>query len=244
MSFVRKFIGLNRKCSSSLEKKFPNFFEITPYKPELVRLINKTVSEKEVNNVLEVGGIDRPLLKKSDQFKYEGLDIEIRKDCYEVYDTFIVQSIEKPLDGMYDLIISITLLEHVKNNAASVSSMFNSLHKNGTTHHYIPSKWHPYSIALRMIGPKLQKKLIPFLRSGTEGVTGYPAYFNYCSPQAMKKLFEEEGFMDIKVKSYYRANDYFAFFTPAFILVSLFENICKMSNLDVFSSGFIISARK
>lgn len=45
-------------------------------------------------------------------------------------------------------------------------------------------------------------------------------------------------------RSFYPANDYFAFFTPAFILVTLFENICKSLNWEVFASGFVISAKK
>jgi hypothetical protein len=142
------------------------------------------------------------------------------------------------------LIISITLLEHVPNNESSINSIYLSLHPGGTTHHYVPSKWHPYSIALRIVGPVLQKRLIPILRPGTEHLTGYPAYFDHCSVPSMRKVLAKRGFTDINVKAFYRANDYFAFFTPLFLMVTALENVCEKFKLDIFASGFIISAKK
>jgi hypothetical protein len=40
-----------------------------------------------------MGGIDRPLLKRSDEYEYVGIDIEEQPTCYEKYDTFIFQSL-------------------------------------------------------------------------------------------------------------------------------------------------------
>ena len=83
------------------------------------------------------------------------------------------------------MVISITMLEHVPNNTLAVGSMFEALKPGGVTHHYVPSNWHPYSIALRMVGPKLQKRLIATLRQAAAAVTGYPAFFDHCSVTSM-----------------------------------------------------------
>jgi hypothetical protein len=95
-----------------------------------------------------------------------------------------------------------------------------------------------------MVGPEAQKKLIRILRPSAAAVTGYPAFFDHCSAPAMRQRFAASGLVDIDVKPYYRANDYFAFFVPAYVLVSLFEKFCRTFNIELFASGFVISARK
>ncbi len=241
---LKQIVASNRKAAAWFESQFPDVFGAPCYKSELERRIESDIANFAPRTILEVGGIDRPLLERHSSFEYVGIDIEERPDCNNVYDRFIVQSIEQPVDITADLLISITLMEHVPNNAAAVKSMFEALRPGGTTHHYIPSKWHPYSVALRAVGPKLQKQIISLLRPAAVGETGYPAFFDYCSPDAMSKLFEEQGFVSVNVMAFYRASDYFAFFIPAYLAVVLFENLCLSTGLSLFSSGFVISARK
>jgi SAM-dependent methyltransferase len=242
---VKSFIRANRKASEDLIQKFPSFFSISDsYNKELMLRIRRAIARDNKPVILEAGGIDRPLLEKSDDYVYVGLDIENKERCYDVYDQFIVQSIEQPVDGCFDVIISKTLLEHVPDNKASIKSMYNSLKPGGTMHHYIPAKWHPYSIALRLVGPTLQRKLIARLRPAAVDVTGYQAFFNHCSVGQMKRLCKKAGFIDVDVKPYFRANDYFAFLVPMFIMDTFFENICQAFNLSLFCSGFVLSAKR
>ncbi|RWO76134.1 hypothetical protein [Mesorhizobium sp.] len=169
---------------------------------------------------------DRPATSGSADFTYIGLDIDEKPDCYRIYDRFAVQSIEQPVDLQADMLISITLMEHVPDNRAASRSMFLAL-RPGVVHHYIPSKWHPYSVALRLVGPVMQKWLIPHLRPAAVGVTGYPAFFDHCSPSDMARLFRSQGFEQVDVMSFYRASDYFAFFLPAYVSVALFDNLVR-----------------
>jgi hypothetical protein len=241
---LRKFVNLNRNAAAWFERQFPLIFGSPSYHDELQWRIAQDIAALKPSCILEIGGIDRPLLKRSDSYKYVGIDIEVQSTCYEKYDTFMVQSIEQPLNIQADMAISITLLEHVPNNTAAIATIFKVLKVGGTTHHYVPSKWHPYSIALRMVGPRAQKRLIAVLRPAAINVTGYPAYFDHCSPGAMITLFRQAGFSEIKVTSYYRACDYFAFFLPAYLVVAVFENSCRIFAFRFFCSGFIISAKK
>lgn len=241
---IRSIVRINRTVSKGLVKRFPSLFHGPSYLDELHRRIERDICQKQPCRVLEVGGIDRPMLPTSSRYQYIGLDIEERSDCYDVYDHFLVQSIEDPTGFKVDIVFSTTVLEHVENNEASMQSMFQSLASGGTTHHYVPSRWHPYAIALRLVGPTWQKRLIGILRPEAAGVTGFPAFFDFCSPSAMARLLERSGFVDIEVQPYYRANDYFAFFVPAFIAVSLFENACRFFDINVFASGFVVSAKK
>jgi hypothetical protein len=241
---LREFVKLNRNAAAWLERRFPKLFISPSYHEELQRRIAADIAMLKPSRILEVGGIDRPLLKRSDSYEYVGIDIEVQPTCHEKYDAFIVQSIEQPVNIQTDMVISITLLEHVSNNTAAITSIFNALNSDGTTHHYVPSKWHPYSIGLRMVGPSLQRRLIAVLRPAAVDVTGYPAFFDHCSPAAMSALLRNAGFNDIKITCYFRACDYFAFFLPAYLVVAAFENLCQKLSVDFFCSGFVISARK
>ncbi|MEW6037062.1 MAG: methyltransferase domain-containing protein [Pseudomonadota bacterium] len=245
MRALRIFIRINRSASAWLVSAFPRIFGNPPvsYRDLLIGRIAQDIRTRRPAVILEAGGVDRPLLRRSPDYIFVGLDIEMRPDCATLYDSFIVQSIEKPVPLRADMIVSYTLLEHVPDNRGSMHAMFASLNPGGTTHHYVPSRYHPYSISLQIVGPTLQKRLIPLLRPGAETTTGYPAFFNYCSPASMHRLMRETGFVDIDLVPFYRASDYFAFFLPLFILVTLFENLCAALGLRVFASGYVISAR-
>lgn len=243
--WIRSFVSANRKICRALTQRFPRIFGVSQtYHQWLREQIASHLQSFPGAQVLEVGGIDRPLLKKGTAYSYHGMDIDVKERCYEIYDAFFVQSIEKPIHAQYQLILSMTLLEHVPNNTAAFENIYHGLTPGGVTLHYIPSKNHPYSLCLRMVGPKWQKILIRYLRPDSVEETGYPAFFDHCSPRAMRALCERTGFVDVQIQVFYRANDYFAFFVPAFVVVSLFENFCRYFRLDSCSSGFILSAKR
>jgi hypothetical protein len=241
---IKKMIALNRQCSKYLLRRFPNFFGSPSYIDELKKRIDCSITILHPERIIEVGGIDRPILSRGSSYSYIGVDIEVRDRCYEIYDRFFVQSIESPLEISGNMVISTTLLEHVPDNQAAIRNIVRALEPDGVTHHYIPSKWHPYSIALRIVGPVIQKKLIPLLRPGAEHVSGYPAYFDHCTARAMRKLFLKSGLVNVESKAFYDANDYFAFFLPAYVAVSVFEALCRKLNLELLASGFVISGVK
>jgi SAM-dependent methyltransferase len=239
------FVSSNRKFCRLLEKIFPNFFgDPRNYNTDQLELISKIMRENKIKSILEVGGVDRPMLGKSKNYTFYGMDIDDRPSCYECYDKFLVQSVEDKISGKFDLIISTTLLEHVPNNKRSVRSMYDSLNEGGSMVHYIPNKYHFYSLCLRLVGPKIQKILIKFLRPEAISVTGYPAFFDQCSPNQMKNLFEEHGFKEVEIMPYYKATDYFAFFIPAYLFVAVFENLFDYFGISHFASGFIVKALK
>jgi SAM-dependent methyltransferase len=244
INILEKFVSFNVRLSDYVTRKYPCFVEKINHKEQLLSFINKIVNERSFCSVLEVGGIDRPLLKRSSKFRYDGIDIEYKAQCEEIYDNFYVQSIEHPIENKYDLIISMALLEHVRDNDASATQMYEALKHKGYVAHYLPSKYHPYSLILRLVGPKWQVRLIKTLRPWAVDVTGYQAFFNKCSPKEMKKFFALKGFRNIKTVSFFRANDYFKFFFPCYIVITMWENICNRLKFEQLCSGFIIIAQK
>jgi hypothetical protein len=241
---INNFIDLNVKYSKLISKKFPKYFKRDSFYKDLMGKILLDIDKRDCKRILEIGGANRPLFKKGLGYIFDGLDIQYYEDVLKVYDNFYLQSIEEKIPQKYDCILSVTVLEHVRNNNLSISNIYNSLNAGGVAHHYIPSKYHPVSLLLRLLGPILQKKLIKIIRPEFEEVSGYQAYFNCCSVDSMKALFLKSGFKDIKLKIYYRGNEYFRFFVPLFVLITAFENFCNHMKLDLFASGFIISATK
>lgn len=244
MKALAGFVRANRRVAARLEADHPKVFCDDSYVDFLLDRINGAIGATRPQTVIEAGGVDRPLLGRGRGYEFVGIDIDDRPECDNVYDRFVVQSVEQPLPLKADMIVSITLLEHVPDNEATMRSFFDALNPGGTTHHYVPSKWHPYSIALRLVGSKLQKVLIRHLRPEAEAVTGYPAFFNHCDPGSMEKLMKEVGFRDVSIRSFYSAADYFAFLLPAYFVVIGIEKVCKLFALRVFASGFVISGVK
>jgi hypothetical protein len=97
MSGLRRLIAGNRALCRISELRFPSFFGFPSYQDELRRRVDASLEECS-GDVLEIGGIDRPFLSKDDQYRYVGLDIEEKPRCDDVYDRFVVQSVEDPIN--------------------------------------------------------------------------------------------------------------------------------------------------
>lgn len=242
---LRNFVKFNKTICDALSLKYPRIFnDYVDHSDALIFGINEQICNRKPSRILEIGGIDRPLLEKNSAFFYIGLDIDFAPDCYKKYDKFLHQSIEHEIPEKVDLIISKTLLEHVPDNEKSIKNMYNALQNGGIMVHHVPSKSHPYSLILRLVGPRLQKILIKYLRPHAANETGYPAFFDYCSVGEMRKLLTKNGFQNMEVKPYYFATDYFSFFVPLFLLVALFENFCRKFKLEYFASAMLVTALK
>ncbi|MER8891474.1 hypothetical protein [Mesorhizobium sp. M0907] len=76
---LNRFIGWNRNAAAWLEHHFPQIFGAPSYKAELERRIAEDVARLKPSAILEVGGIDRPLLERGADFTYIGLDIEEKR---------------------------------------------------------------------------------------------------------------------------------------------------------------------
>ena len=121
ISILRSYVSLNRDASAWIARRFPKTFANPnpSYKANLLGLISNHLQKYKPLKVLEAGGVDRPLLSKSSAYEFVGLDIEVAPNCAQLYERFLVQSIEEILPEKVDMIISYTLLAHVPNNTTS-----------------------------------------------------------------------------------------------------------------------------
>ncbi len=194
--------------------------------------------------ILEVGGTSRPFLPRDDKYLYHGLDIDDTSATDEKYDHFHLQSVAEPIDGEYDLIFSKYLLEHVDDNTAAFKAMANCLSEGGEMVHLIPCGWHPYSVATRLIGNRMQRMLIRILRPESVGFTGYPAFYDSCTVNGIRRQLEQNGLEVETLKPYWGASEYFAFFVPAFVGIKTFNWLAKKLGISVLASVLILRAKR
>ena len=235
---IKKLVQANRKIVTSY-LNFTNriFGSIDDYEDFFRDKISKLSLQNKV--VLELGGANRPIFSKGRCFKYIGLDLDNSFNWEYIYDEYINDSAESDQNINADIIISAYLFEHIRNNKKALLNIKKWLNKDGFSIHIFPLKYHPYSIINQIIGNKLGKKLIPILRPGSESVTGYPAYYNLCSSFGLESFLTKNNFK-FKVKYFYGAEDYFAFFFLFGIVINIYNRICKVLNIKLLASNVVL----
>lgn len=244
---LKAFVHLNQKIAGWLEKRFPATFGAPNHHQMMREMIVGDVKARwddEVVRILEAGSVDRPFLNKHERVVYDGLDVDKTAACDDLYDHFFQQSITEPIPQQYDVILSRTMVEHLPDVRSAMVQMHEGLRPDGKIYHYYPCKNHPYAVILRLIGNRWQRRLIGWLHPSASYATGYPAYFDHCSYGETVTLLHDIGYTDIVLIPFYRANHYFNFFLPAYLLITLFENSCKRLDLTHFCSGIIVQAAK
>lgn len=246
IAIFQLFFRANRAAATWIAKRFPNQFGRIDYEQQLLDIIQeKLQTHTGLAHVLEIGGADRPLLTVHNQIRYDGLDIVHHDLCDLFYDHFYQQSAEKPFPNHdYHLIFSHTTLEYIPDVQTAYQNMYASLQSGGMICHYHLCKGHPYARILRMIGYSWQKKLRQFLNPESVMTTNDHSYFDRATFGEAIHLLCDVGYVDIAIRPYYRANHHFDRFLPAFLAVSIFENLAERYDLPQFCSGIIVSARK
>ena len=246
-SLLRKFAQANVRLCSALERRFPRLLASRLGEATYLSEMRKRLApyqEKGGVRILEVGGIDRPLIERGAGYVFAGLDIEDKERCNEVYDEFRVQSVEQPIDGQYDVIYSVTVLEHVPDNVAAASSMFGAQQPGGIAIHYVPCMTHPYALLLRAVGTKMQGLLLSLIAEGEKPMGGYPTFFDHCTPKKMSGVFRDAGYTDIEIVPYYSTTPYFRAFFPAHLLMVGVMRISEALRIQGATSGFLLVAHK
>jgi hypothetical protein len=94
--------------------------------------------------VLELGGTQRPIFKKSEVKHYIGLDIDKNFSWENHYHVYLNQSCTDPINIKVDIIISKYLLEHVNDNKKTFKNIIDCLNNRGSSIHVFPLGFHPY----------------------------------------------------------------------------------------------------
>lgn len=229
-------IKFNKWLSKPLKELEPNIDR------DFEELINQ--ASKSCNTILELGGVSRPVLQKSESYRYVGIDIDDAFIHQDFYDDFYCQSVEENLPVNGDLIFSKYLMEHVKDVETSYLNQILALNPGGKMIHLYPLGYHPFSLLNKLIGNKLARTIIPIIRKGSEGVTGYPAFYTLGNAYSLERFFKNQKGIRVDIKYHYGAVDYFTFFFPFALIISLFNHVAEIFGAKIFASNALIVIQK
>jgi 2-polyprenyl-3-methyl-5-hydroxy-6-metoxy-1,4-benzoquinol methylase len=231
---LRAFINWNRKLSKKFDAVFvPRSWLVDGLKDYVHNVVPPLV--QPTSNICDVGGGKRPFVgleipKQKGQYIL-GIDIdetELKLAPDGIYDQIVVSDISAkrlPVKAnIATLVICEAVLEHVQNNTQAIRNMAKLTKKGGEIVLFIPSRNALFAVINRHLPQKIKRKLLFSIFPESEHAQGFPAYYNYCTPKAMRKLLEQNGIEITQLRSYYFST-YFSFFLPAHILWRLYQFI-------------------
>ncbi len=202
--------------------------------------------------VLDVGGgkhpaID-PVTKKHLDLEVVGLDVsstELAQAPVGAYDDVIVgdvASVELPARA-FDLVLSVTVLEHVRDVPSAVQCMSQAVAPGGVMAHLLPCANAGFAMVNRALGNRMGRRVLFSVFPELRHDCGFPAYYHRCTPRELGKLCHEAGTSEVTIIPYF-ASEYASFFLPAYLLEVSRQLLLRRLGLTQYAEMFTIIARK
>jgi SAM-dependent methyltransferase len=250
MSIIQKFIRDNQKICDRIEPRLPHVL------PNLGGLYEEAVVEKMNSSphlvIVDVGSGLRCAFAEYRDPKMQphiiGVDIsdEDLKLNLDV-DEFRTADVTRTLpfqDGEADMIVSHSVLEHLKPLESFVSEARRVLRPGGYFIHHFPSRWAPYAVINRLLPAGLSRKLLHFLWQESRGIGGYPAHYDHCSYRSIMKLLTRHGFQIEHIEIGYYQSPYFRFFVPLYLLSVGYELTVSTLRIKTLAADLFVVARR
>jgi SAM-dependent methyltransferase len=145
-------------------------------------------------------------------------------------------------DGEVDLLVSKTVLEHLRDNAAFVHESARVLAAGGRAVHLVPGRWAPFAFGHRLLGFERGQRLHRAIRPQAEATAHFPAYYDRCTHGALAKLHRRAGFASVTVRPYYYQADYFGGFLPAYLGVVAYETALAALGVETLAAYYLVEA--
>jgi ubiquinone/menaquinone biosynthesis C-methylase UbiE len=246
---VHRFVHLNRSLSAKLTERFPHT------RVDVQRLYEQRVAEL-INSrpgltVVDVGGgkqchfarYRRPELGT----RIVAVDVDPAEmaDNLDVDEKRVADAKSLPFaDGEVDMLVSRSVLEHVKDVGAFVHEASRVVKPGGYTVHVFPSRFAPFSIANQLLPRRVSRRLLHTFMPGSEGILGFPAYYDHCYYGGMTSLLAEAGFEVVEARVSYSESDYFAFLLPLYLVDLLWDALVHRLGARNLAATVLVVGRK
>lgn len=250
MNAVRRFLAANERLSFRLNdwarRRTGRRCGMGAFREELIPGLLRPGLR-----VLDVGGGKHPLIgretKEALGLSVVGLDIsadELMQAPAGCYDATVVGDVATAvLDRPFDLIVSHTVLEHVRDTPAAIANLGAALAPGGVMAHFLPCGWAGFALASRSLGNRLGRSLLWTVYPERRRTSGFPAYYNQCTPHGMRQLCVRAGLEVVETRPYFMS-DYLRFLAPLYALEVGRQILLMRLGLENFSETFIVIARK
>ena len=241
----------------NLFKKFADYIngfriaQCIDFKKYLYEILDNKKGESL--KILEVGCNNRPLIdkKRYNNIYLCGLDPDssidkvdlVEKNVVDEFDICDFESYQS--NHNFDLIVMDMVFEHIENNKITLDKVKSLLNANGVFISHHPSDFHPYSIINRLLTHKTKIFVLKLLRPWSEVgvITGWKSYYSKCNIISLKRICRKKQLEIFSTKFNWNASDYFAFLPPLFILIVLYEEICKLLRFQSLCASYVVQIR-
>lgn len=145
-------------------------------------------------------------------------------------------------DGEASLLVSRTLLEHVKGVPAAIRNIGRVTAPGGRSIHLIPCRNSVFAIAARLIPWRIAKPAVDRLVPSASGVVEFEPYYECCEPHTLERLFKEAGFSDVRIRACWSQADYFESIFPIFLLVWAYQALLRRLGVRRLAAYAIVEA--
>lgn len=244
----RLFINSQIKLSSWFDRLLPAKFRIDGYQDFAQSVMPRYLRNDSV--IYDIGGGKWPFMTADLKTRFErcyviGLDIdenELKSAPNGIYDRTIAADIMRyEGNGEGDLVVCLTLLEHVENVEAALRGIAGCIKRQGNACMFMPSKNAIYARVNKILPERVKRQILFTLFPHMRGHHGFPAYYNCCTPHDIKHIVRSLGFEVVEERHYY-ISSYFSFFFPLYFLwrvyLFLFYLIAREQAAETF--GFVL----
>lgn len=254
MPLLDRFFSFNRRLSLALEARLPRSFRQhlhTLYKFQVAEMVNRRSGQV----VLDVGGgKDCPFLPYVDDPRSH---VVIALDCSEQQlrrNRYVTRRIVGDAaqaafpvqDGLADLVVSRSVVEHIRDNTAFFENCARALRPGGTMVHAFPGRFAPFALINQLLPNWLVRRLIAYFLPDwvPEGNFGFIAFYDHCYYGAISRLLDRNDLHNVRYTCTYYQSIYFISFFPLFCLMVAYDLLIWRCGARNLASGILVTAER
>lgn len=205
--------------------------------------------------IVEVGGGKNPLISTTEKHELSlrviGLDIsalELSGAPAGVYDGTICTDITQYSGSpTADIAICAALLEHVRDTGAALRAIATLLKPGGEALLFVPCRNAVYARINRILSESLKRCLLKSIYGDypeiEQELTGFPAYYDRCTPRDICAMALASGFSVQSLRIYF-ASGYFKFLPPLYVAWRLWQVAFKTIAGEQAAETFSVVLKK
>ena len=243
---LNQFVRINRRLSKAIT---PSHYAQGNVFQNFVRSGGLLFAMPDVRRVLDIGAGKKwpfpPSYKSTFDLYLIGGDIDrTEMDNNVALDEKVEIDATKDLavpDASMDVVMAYSGVEHFSDNQAFLDLAFKALRPGGFFIAQFPGSLAPFAILNKMLPEKLKLKIVHLLIPGSDGIQGFPAYYDQTRYSKFMKIAKKSGFnVEFTMPGFFSAS-YFGFFVPLYVLAMLYDVLrYAVGNRDLASYNLFV----
>ena len=251
---LRRTVRFLVRLSEAFDRQFlPAEFAVDGNKDFIRRLCRLYLFPSAT--VVEIGGGKNPLISLAEKhelgLRIIGLDISARELSAApagVYDGTVCSDITQYSgSGTADVAICAALLEHVRDTGAALRAIATLLKPEGVALLFVPCRNAVYARINRILPEPLKCWVLKAIYGDFPEIqaelTGFPAYYDRCTPRDICTMAQATGFSVERLRVYF-ASGYFQFLPPLYVAWRLWQIAFKTIAGDQAAETFSVVLKK